>query len=779
MRVSERLYKKAAVAALLMCFPLFLSGQEIIEKIEIAGNKRIPCETIFFYLFMKEGRPFDREYIRKDFKALWSTGFFSDIKIEEKEGTKGKIIKIIVEENPLLKEITYNTGKKLREDEIVRTLKQKNEYILPYSVCNPYKIQKIKKTIEDLLLEKRLPFGKVEAVVNEKGKHSVGVIFNINEGPQFKVSEVVFEGELKIPEKVLRASMKGNKKHGIKSWLTGKDVFSPDKLDEDLANIKYTLQEFGYMEAAVGKPVIEDVQKRSILLKRQKMKKIIIPVHAGSRYRVGEVRFEGNSAFTVETLGQLIKFKEGEIYSVQTREENMEDISKFYRNEGYFFARIIPVEMLDRSRKLVNLTFKIFEGEVVYLKRLEFMGNTFTKDKVMRREMLLREGERFNLDRFKDGLLRIQKLGIMGFEKEPEIRHNADDSNKVDVTLHVVELQKSNIWLSGGYNGYGGTYIALDSAVVNYLGLGESLRFKFDHGERSKNYKFDFSFPYFLDCPATLAFAFFDRDILFRDIFWRKGKGLDFALNARIGEKWRAELSYRYEDVDIEFPDTEMRISDQGIDPVYLSPFGIGNYDMSQMILSLFRSTLDNPLFPTNGSLCSTSCTLSGSFLGGDIELYSPRFEWSLFQPLVFKHVFGFHLEYRFIKAISDSQVPFWERFYLGGERSIRGYDAYSIGPRSDEGTNFGGSKSFVLNAEYIIPVGGPLYAVLFYDLGNVYSSGQNISFKGMYASTGLEMRITFSALPVPIRFIFAYNNRKIQPDDSHFAFRFALGAAF
>ncbi len=264
MWVNGRLSKKVVLAALLLCFPLFLSGQEIIEKIEIAGNKRILRETILFYLFMKEGRFFDREYLKKGFKALWSTGFFSDIKIEEKEGTQGKIIKIIVEESPLLKEITYNTGKKLREDEIVSALKKKNEYILPSSFYNPYKIQKIKKTIEDLLLEKKLPFGEVDAVVNEKGEHSVGVIFNIKEGPRFKVGEVVFEGELKIPEKLLRASMKENKKHGIKSWILGKDVFRPDKLDEDLANIKYTLQEYGYMEAAIGKPVIEDVQKRSI-----------------------------------------------------------------------------------------------------------------------------------------------------------------------------------------------------------------------------------------------------------------------------------------------------------------------------------------------------------------------------------------------------------------------------------------------------------------------------------------------------------------------------------
>jgi outer membrane protein insertion porin family len=175
------------------------------------------------------------------------------------------------------------------------------------------------------------------------------------------------------------------------------------------------------------------------------------------------------------------------------------------------------------------------------------------------------------------------------------------------------------------------------------------------------------------------------------------------------------------------------------------------------------------------------SCKFSGGILGGEIDMIKPRFEWTLFQPLLRnrKHVIGFHVEYQFTKPFGGAGLPFWERFYLGGERSIRGYEIYSIGPRSATGSNIGGDKSLVFNAEYIIKVGGPLYAIFFYDAGNAYAPEEKISVKNLYTSTGLEMRIFVPALRIPFRLIFAYNSRKIRPDDPNFAFRFAIGTTF
>jgi len=207
--------------------------------------------------------------------------------------------------------------------------------------------------------------------------------------------------------------------------------------------------------------------------------------------------------------------------------------------------------------------------------------------------------------------------------------------------------------------------------------------------------------------------------------------------------------------------------------------YGYGQYNMSSITPMIYRSTIDSPLTPSRGTLYLVSCKFAGGILGGDISLIKPRFEWTLYQPTFKNHSIGFHIEYQFTKPIGDSEIPFWERYFLGGERSIRGYNIYTIGPRSPEGSNIGGEKSFVFNSEYIIPIGEALYAILFYDAGNAFAHDRKVNFKNLYTSTGLEMRIFIPALRVPFRLIFSYNNRVTYRDDSNFAFRFAIGTTF
>ncbi len=759
--------RKIILALVLFCLPLFLFGQEMVEKIEIIGNERVTRETVLYYLSSKEGDYYSEELLRRDFRVLWSTGFFSNIRIEKEEGARGKVVRIIVEENPVIKNIIYKTGKKLKEDDIVNKLKENAEDILPYSYYNPYKIQRIQKTIEDLLQEKGLPYGKVKVKIDKKGKNELEILFDINEGPKIKVGDVEFEGKPKLLESVLRGAMKENKKHGIIAWITGKDVFKENKINEDLAGIKEKYREHGYMEATVSEPRIEEITKRSIFFKKKKMKKIIIPVDAGYRYTVGEVKIEGNKIISTKYLRKLIKFKKGNVYSIKIREKSIEEIGEIYRNLGYLRAQIFPVESLDPKRKRVNVTFNIYEGEVAYLNRLEFKGNTFTKDKVIRREMLIREGNRFSLALFKDSILRMKQLGLVELEGEPEIKPNPSDPNLLDVTMTVRELQRNSIQFTAGYSGYEGTFVAFSYSTVNFLGAGEKLEFTVQHGKRIKNYMFGFSEPHFLDLPMTLGFNIYNRYIILPFLFNRKGKGVDFIVGARIKGYLRTNFTYSYEYVDID--------AEEGS---YYSAWQ-GGYAVSSITPAIYRSTVDSPLTPTRGTMYLVSGKFSGGFLGGDISFVKPRFEWTFFHPLVLNHVIGFHLEYQFIKVLRGSRIPIWEKFYLGGERSVRGYDIYSLGPRDEFGRNIGGEKSLVFNAEYIIPVGGPLYAIFFYDIGNAFTRNQKISFNNLYYSTGLEMRIFVPALRIPFRLIFAYNNRKIRKEDSSFAFRFAIGTTF
>lgn len=768
--------RKIILVLIFSFIPVLLFGQEVVEKIEIIGNDRVTPETIRYYISSREGDFYNEELLRKDFRVLWSTGFFSNIKMEKEEGNLGKIVKIIVEENPIIKNITYKTGKRLKENDIVNKLKENDEYILPYSYYNPYKIQRIQKTVEDLLQEKGLHEGKVEVERNKSGKNEYDIVFDIKEGPKIKVGEVEFEGKPKLPASLLRSAMKENREHGVLNWIMGKDTFKQNKIKEDMLNIKKRLQEYGYMEATVGEPRIEEISRKTIFFKKRTMKKIVIPVDAGYRYTVGEIKIEGNKVFSTKGLRSLIKLEEGVVYSTKLREKSVEKISELYRNFGYLFSGIVPVESLDPQRKRVMVTFNIIEGDLAFLNRLEFKGNNYTKDKVIRREMLLREGDVFRLDFFKDSILRMRQLGLVDMDGEPQIKHNPDDPTKIDVVLNVKELQRNNIQFTAGYSGYEGTFVALSYSTVNFLGAGENLELMLQQGKRIKNYMFGFTEPYLFDLPMNVGFNIFDRttNLSSLGLYDQKSKGINLMVGARVKGYLRTNLTYSYEYINIDLPD-------EGGYAGYYSPYlWEGNYAVSSIMPTIYRSTVDSPLTPSRGTLYLASCKVSGGFLGGDISMIKPRFEWTFFHPVFFNHVIGLHLEYQFIKPYKGSNIPIWERFYLGGERSIRGYDVYTIGPRDPlSGRNYGGEKSLVLNAEYIIPVGGPLYFILFYDLGNAYDRGQKMSAANMFSSTGLEMRIFVPALRVPFRLIFAYNNRKIYATDTNFAVRFAIGTTF
>jgi outer membrane protein insertion porin family len=767
--------KKLVLALLLILLPGLLAAQEILEKIEIVGNDRVTPETVLYYLTVREGDYYVTDQFRRDFRVLWSTGFFSNIKFEETQGTRGRIVRITVEENPVVKAITYKTGKKVKEKAIVDKLKEKDQAILPYSYYSPYKLQRIKDTITDLLFEKGLLASKIDTEIVKQGKNEVDVLIKIDEGPKVRVGEVVFEGTTKLMPSSLKWSMKDNRPHSLFTWALGKDVYKQNKLTDDVDLIKKKYQESGYMEAAVGQPRIDEVEKRSLVFKKQKMMRLTFPITPGYLYRVGEIKVEGNKAINVKFLRTLIKLLPGEIYSTKARIKSVDDISEVYRDGGYLYIQVIPVENLDPKRKVVNVTFNVAEGEIAYLNRLDFRGNIYTKDKVIRREMMIREGDRFSLSLFKNSILRIKQLGLVDLEKDPDLKPNPDDPTKMDVQVNVKELQRNNIQFTAGYSGYEGTFVAFSYSTVNFLGAGETLELTAQQGKLVKNYSFGFSEPYLFDKPITAGFNIYDRktDYSSLGLYKQLTKGIDFTVGTRLFGMWRTSLTYTIQKVSVTYPEGLM----------VSSIYGSGTFYESSISPTLFRSTIDSPLTPTHGTLYSLSMKYAGNFLGGEIDLIKPQLEFTYYHPILGRgpkaHVIGFHAQYQFIKAMNSSQVPYWEKFFLGGERSIRGYEVYTIGPRNAAGYNLGGEKSAIFNAEYIIPVGGPLYVIAFYDVGNSIPYSDKLRFKDMYSSMGLEARLFVPALRVPFRLIFSYNNKKINTNDPDFAFRFAVGTTF
>jgi outer membrane protein insertion porin family len=777
-RRTYAMKKTVVLALLLVALPGLLAAQEILEKIVIVGNDRVEPQTILFYVTVREGDFFTNEQIRRDFRALWSTGMFSNITFEESRGTRGRILRITVEENPTVRAVTYKTGKKIKEKDIVDKLKEKDQAVIAYSYYSPFKIQRIKDTITDLLFEKGLLASKIDAEIVKQGKNEVDVLIKIDEGPKVRVGEVLFDGNTKIPASTLKWSMKDNRPHSVVNWVIGKDVYKANKVTEDVDQIKKKFQEKGYMEAAVGQPRTEEIERRSVLFRKQKMMRLVIPVTPGYLYRTGEIKVEGSKAVNAKYLRGLVKLEPGEVYSTKDREKSVEDMSEVFRDGGYVYAQIIPVENLDPKRKIVNVTFNIVEGEVAYLNRLEFRGNIYTKDRVIRREMILREGDRFSLSMFKNSILRIKQLGLVDLEKDPDIKPDPNDPTKMDVQVNVKELQRNNVQLTAGYSGYEGTFLAFSYSTVNFLGAGETLELSIQHGRLVKNYSFGFSEPYLFDKPITAGFNVFKRDLHYT-WFWRKGAGIDLSTGLRLFGMWRANLTYSFEKVQMTVSGDE----DYTIPTSYLEYYKNQKYDISSISPMIYRSTIDSPLTPTHGTQYSASLKYAGSFLGGDIDMIKPQFEFTYYHPIFGRgpkaHVVGFHAQYQFAKALHGSLLPYWEKYFLGGERSIRGYEVYTIGPHDENGYNIGGEKALVFNAEYIIPVGGPLYAIFFYDRGNTIPYSTKFTFKDMYSSLGIEARLFIPALRVPFRLIFSYNNKKIFATDDNFAFRFAVGTTF
>ncbi len=768
--------KKTFLVLGLLLLPAFLAAQEIVEKVEIAGNDRVTTETVLYYLTVREGDVYSVDQFRRDFRVLWSTGFFSNIRFEEAPGTRGKIVKIAVEENPVVRAVTFKTGKKVKEKDITDKLKEKDQAILPYSYYSAYKIQRIRDTITDLLYEKGLLASKIETETVKQGKNEVDILVRVDEGPKLRVGDVVFDGGTKISASTLKWSMKDNRPHSFFNWIAGKDVYKQNKIAADVDLIKKKYQELGYMEASVGEPRTEEYVRRSVMFKKQKMMRLVFPVTPGYLYRAGEIKVEGGKALNLKNLRTLVRIKTGQIYSTKDREKSIDDMGEAFRDGGYVYAQIIPVENLDPKNKIVNVTFNINEGEVAFLNRLEFRGNIYTKDKVIRREMILREGDRFSLAMFKNSILRIKQLGLVDLEKDPDIKPNPDDPTKMDVQVNVKEMQRNNIQFTAGYSGYEGTFVAFSYSTTNFLGAGETLELAVQQGKLVKNYSFGFTEPYLFDQPITAGFNVYARktDYSTYGLYKQNTQGVDLSLGMRLFGMWRANATYTIQRIEMAYPEGSL----------YASYYGAsGKYYESSITPMIWRSTIDSPLTPSRGTMYSASFKYAGSFLGGEIDMIKPNFEFTHYQP-IFGHgaktqSFGFHAQYGFVRTRNNSRIPYWERFFLGGERSIRGYEVYSIGPRDANNYVIGGEKSLVLNAEYIIPVGGPLYAIFFYDRGNSVDYGSSLAWKTMYSSAGLEARLFIPALRVPFRLIFAYNNKKIYATDSNFAFRFAVGTTF
>jgi outer membrane protein insertion porin family len=761
--------------ALLLIISLFLSAfiqADVIKNIIVKGNKKISYETILFYLKSQKNSTFSQSMLKQDFNTLWETGFFENIEFSSEDAEIGKVVTITVVENPILSSIKFNTGRKVNESDIKDKLQEENLILTPMSYITHLKFKKVESIIRKMLLEKGFYNNKVELVkkVNEKS-NSIDLTINVEQGPKTKVAYIEFEGikNTAIKPGFLIRGVKNNKINTFFNSLFGKDVYKPEKLSEDLEEIKLRFEQKGYIEAKIGKPKITMVNRMRMLgAKVQKMVRIIIPVDPGPQYRYNGCTIEGNKILKTEFLKTFIHLKKGDVYNVKKRNENVQDLQKFYQGLGYLSCQATPEQDLDPEKKLVTLNLKIFEGKIVYLKSLTFVGNTYTKDRVLRREFFLREGEILRANLLEDSVRRMKQLGLVDIQDPPfEFNPDPQEPQRMHLKVFVTEMHRQMINFNFGYSGYNGLFIALGYSTKNFLGVGEQLSLSLSHGERMKNYNLAFTEPRLFHLPANFGINFFKQDLDYVGYFKRKQAGFSLSTNFRFLKYFGSSLMYRYSNVE-----------EDKIMEVY-NPYFYFSGIISSLNTSISYNTVDSPIFPYSGMKFRFDYRYSGGFLGGDVDMHRYNLQFVKFFPLPKRKTFGMQLSYQYINPFGKGIIPRTEKIYLGGERSIRGFEPYRIGPRNQYGYTFGGVKAFFMNFEFHLPLTKQLSLVGFYDIGNAYGLNETMSFNNVYQSMGAEFKIFIPMLNVPFRLIFAYNPRLITEGSSHFVFRLGVGPSF
>jgi outer membrane protein insertion porin family len=762
-------------------FPVFAQDENTISEIRIEGNQRIATETYQYYITSRAGNPYDPNVVREDFKRLWQTGFLNDLKIETETTPEGVVVIFKVQERPLVKMVEYTGNKKVSKDDIDTKLKDDNIGLKIDQPYDPFAAKKVSNAIEQLMIEKGLRFGNVKIMTEGMGSSGTKVTFQVDEGPKVRIGEIVFEGNKVFSDGKLKKRMKDTKERGMFSWITRKDDFEKEKFDKDMERVSDLYLDNGYINARIDEPRIE-------LIEGKERMRVTIPVDEGDQYRTGDIHFSKNTVLPEQVLLKNMELKKGEVFNRSQLRAGLEENQKAYGDLGYIYASLQPALEPDPQNKIINLNIDVQENGQFFVNRIEFTGNNYTRDKVIRRELLLQEGELLRVNRFRESLDRIYRLGFFD-DIKPNIVPVEGADNRADITIDVKENKRNEIRLGGGYSEFEGFFGNVVFSTKNLFGTGKIFTLNLQGGSRSENYGIEILEPYFLDRRISLGIGLFKYRYDYFN-FLRDTMGGSLSFGFYVFEEFRGIVTYAYQVVDIENPTDN---SGAPVDDDIFPGIELLQSDRTESRLTpqLVRSTINNPNEPTRGTRLIFANEVVGGFLGGEVSYYKPSITWTHYiRGLIKKHHFAYNVEFGYGTGFGGFELPFYERYFLGGERSIRGYEIRVVAPIAVDPVTkrqfiAGGNKFFVVNAEYVVPLAGPLKVAAFLDYGNAFLR-EAIDFTDMRGSTGIEIRFLAPFLSAPFRFIWAYNfNRgelmtlppSFRPERT--TFRFSVGTTF
>ena len=496
---------------------------DTISQIRVIGNRRIPKETILARMFTHEGDTYDPISIERDFNSLWNTGYFEDLRIEREDTEKGIILNVFVREKPNIRDINYKGLNSVSVSDMLDRFKKEKVGLSVESQYDPTKIKQAETVIKELLAEHGHQFATIKTDVKTIPPASVQVNFNVKEGPVVKVGHIQFEGNTHISGLYLRRAMKNLKPIGIPYSIIFEDLFpqtyDSSKLEEDTERVRQAYRDKGYANAAVEQPKTQIRDEGGLnwfTFRPSKGKRIDIEmtIEEGGRYRLGAITFTGNKQITnLKALRATFPIKDGDWFNATDVGKGLENLKKAYGSLGYINFGAIPKLTYDDQKKTVSMNIDIDEGKQFFVSRIEFQGNTITRDRVIRRELMLDEGSVYNSQLWEYSLLRLNQLEYfepLKVDQDSEA-HQDPDAGTVDLLLKVKEKGKNSIGLNGGVSGFSGAFLGLNYQTNNFLGLGETLSVQANLGSISRTFLFGFTQPYVRNRPINIGFQIFNN----------------------------------------------------------------------------------------------------------------------------------------------------------------------------------------------------------------------------------------------------------------------------
>ena len=714
------------VIALAVCAGTALAqDSQIIQQIRVIGNRRIPKETILARLFTHVGDSYDPISIERDFNSLWNTAYFDDLRIEREDSEKGVILNIFVREKPNIREINYKGLSTVSVSDVLDRFKKEKVGLTVESQYDPSKIKRAETVIKQLLAEHGHQFATIKTEVKTIPPASVQVNFNIKEGPVVKVGQIKFAGNQHVSPLMLRRAMKNLKPIGIPYSIFLEDIFpqtfDASKLEEDTERVRQAYRDRGYANAAVEQPKTQIRDEGGLnwfTFRPNKGKRIdiLMTIEEGGRYRLGSITFTGNKAVSnVKALRGTFAIKDGDWFNATAVGKGLENLKKAYGTLGYINFGAIPKLSYDDDKKTVSMDIDIDEGKPFYVSRIEFQGNTITRDRVIRRELMLDEGSVYNSQLWEYSLLRLNQLEYfdpLKVDQDSEA-HQDPDHGTVELLLKVKEKGKNSIGMNGGLSGMSGAFIGVNYQTNNFLGLGETLSLQANLGNVSRQFTFGFTQPYIKNRPVQVGFQIYNNKQDFNAAknyqattgasanltaaeqsltqnYNQAADGMNLSISyplkrhafQRVGAtySWSKSSITAFSTASQTFFQTiSFRSGIQGSNALA----GIVN---SQISLTYSYDTINNPVRPRTGKEYTAAFQAAG--IWGNVRYISPLVAYKRFIPMHYlipsdngHNVLGVRAQLGYVQGFGGDVAPPNNRFYAGGENELRGFDVRGATP--------------------------------------------------------------------------------------------------